>query len=188
VEVHHDEFLTRVREIGEYPSYAQAEQATYKVLSVLGERLLTSQARDLAAQLPQPLAEVLLTANTGQAESLGLAEFVRRAAALAPPSSETSAIWDASAVLTAIAETVSGAQLNELISRMSSEVAMSGVTPSETTRAESRSPSSAEAAQRDAHTAGRDRAEPRHPNRHASAVLGARHLNPSPAETTQFGV
>ena len=115
--MNHHEFLARVRELGEYASQAEAEQVTRNVLSVLGKRLVGGEANDLAAQLPAPLQDVLLAA-AGPADDFGVEEFLRRVAATVPESSEQTALWDASAALTTLAEAISGGQLNQLLSQL----------------------------------------------------------------------
>ncbi len=117
--MNYHEFLARVRELGEYASQAEAEQVTRNVLSVLGRRLVGGEAKDLAAQLPAPLPDVLLAA-AGPTDDFGVEEFLRRVAATVPESSEQTALWDASAVLTTLAEAISGGQLNQLLSQLQS--------------------------------------------------------------------
>lgn len=111
-----DEFLAKVRELGEYADRAETERATRAVLGLLGQRL-GDEAKDLAAQLPGDLADAVLT--EGAAESYGEAEFLRRLASELGATEET-ARWDASAVLTTVAEAVTGGQLNQILTRLPS--------------------------------------------------------------------
>lgn len=112
-----DEFLGKVRERGEYADRAETEHVTHTVLATLGERLGGEEAKDLAAQLPGDLADALPSAGTGQ--GYGEEEFLRRVAEQLGASPET-ARWDASAVLTTVAEAVTGGQLNQVLSRLPS--------------------------------------------------------------------
>lgn len=108
------EFLARVREQGAYPSQAAAERVTQVVLGVLARRLDPREVKDLAAQLPEPLQEALLP--DGSQERFGVEEFVRRIADELGVTVET-AKWDASAVLTTLAEAVSGGELNQVLTQ-----------------------------------------------------------------------
>jgi uncharacterized protein (DUF2267 family) len=71
------EIVSAVQESARIPDAAHAEQAVRATLAVLGQRLST-EAADLAAQLPPELAEVLAT--DGSAERFGLEEFYERVA------------------------------------------------------------------------------------------------------------
>lgn len=115
--MHYDEFVAKVRDRGEYTNRAEAEQAIRAVLGLLGQRLARSEAKDLAAQMPGELQDVLLAAEPGGA--FGVQGFLRRLAEQLPATEET-ARWDASAVLTTVAEAVTGGQLNQLLSVLQS--------------------------------------------------------------------
>lgn len=112
-----DEFLGKVRERGEYADRAETERVTRTVLAVLGERLGGVEAKDLAAQLPGDLADALPSGGVGQ--GYGEQKFLRRVAEQLGATEET-ALWDASAVLTTVAEAVTGGQLNQILSRLPS--------------------------------------------------------------------
>lgn len=114
----HDEFLAQVRERGEYENQAEAEEITLAVLSVLASRITASEAQDLAAQLPAPLDRPLSDAQ-GPAETFGVGEFLERVAQLTNARPKT-AEWDASAVLSTLGESVSGGELNQVISQLPS--------------------------------------------------------------------
>jgi uncharacterized protein (DUF2267 family) len=73
-----DEFIKRVQERGGFDTRDHAERATRATLAVLGQRLAGGEPSDLAAQLPQELAE--LARYDGPAESFDAAEFYRRVA------------------------------------------------------------------------------------------------------------
>ncbi|MFH5822746.1 DUF2267 domain-containing protein [Georgenia sp. AZ-5] len=113
-----DEFLAKVRERGEYADNAEAERVTRAVLGMLGERLTGAEADDLAAQLPGDLGDALRTAPQ-EGGTFGPDDFVARLASAVDATRET-ALWDASAVLTTVAEAISGGQLNQLLSQLQS--------------------------------------------------------------------
>ena len=71
------EFVSAVQESARIPDHEHAEQAVRATLAVLGQRLST-EAEDLAAQLPPELAEAMPT--DGSVERFGLGEFYDRVA------------------------------------------------------------------------------------------------------------
>jgi uncharacterized protein (DUF2267 family) len=113
--VNHDEFLAAVRERGEYADQSEAEEVATWVLEVLARRLTSEEANDLAAQLPEPLANAVQRRGDQPAETFGVEEYLRQVAGRIGARPDT-AEWDASAVLSTLAEAVSGGQLNQLLS------------------------------------------------------------------------
>lgn len=111
----YDEFLAQVREHGEYADQGEADRTTRAVLSLLGQRLVDGERKDLAAQLPEQLQNEVLSAPPQ--EAFGVEEFLRRLAQELSATEET-ARWDASAVLTTLAEAVSGGQLNQILTQL----------------------------------------------------------------------
>ncbi|NGO08888.1 DUF2267 domain-containing protein [Streptomyces sp. HC44] len=112
----HTEFLAVVREQGEYADIDEAARVAEAVLSTLGERLQPAAADHLADQLPLEIGEFL----TGVGESgrtWGVQEFLHQVAVTADDDEETARLH-AEAVLTALARTVSGGELNKLLSRL----------------------------------------------------------------------
>lgn len=118
----YDEFLAVVRDRGEYASQDEAEKVTASVLEVLGARIPPGEAKDLAAQLPGPLGEVLQRAAS-PAESFGTEEFCSRVAERTGGRPRT-AEWDASAVLSTVAESIAGGELNQILSSLPSGYAV----------------------------------------------------------------
>lgn len=114
-----DEFLARVRELGEYENQREAERVTTAVLSVLATRLPGTTVEKLAAQLPEPLREGFREAGQPEPEAFGVEEFHRQVAELVGGRTLT-AEQDAGAVLTTVAEAVSGGELNQLLSLLPS--------------------------------------------------------------------
>ena len=111
----YDEFLAKVREHGEYADQAEADRTTRLVLGLLSQRLVDGERKDLAAQLPAELQEAVLTA--APQENFGVEEFLRRVAHQLSATEET-ARWDASAVLTTLAEAISGGELNQILTQL----------------------------------------------------------------------
>ena len=110
------EFYAKVRERGGYESAEEAQRNTTIVLGLLGERLVGGESKDLAAQLPVELQPALLEAGEGAA-GIGVEQFLSRAAQALGASEET-ATWDVSAVLTTVAEAVTGGQLNQVLTQL----------------------------------------------------------------------
>lgn len=119
----YDQFLATVRDRGEYGSAEEAEQVATVVLQLLAGRINKDEARDLADQLPQPLADVVRSGARDPAESYGVEEFCRRIAERTGAGPQT-AQWDAGAVLSAVADAVSGGELNQVLSQLPSGYAV----------------------------------------------------------------
>jgi uncharacterized protein (DUF2267 family) len=118
----YDQFLAQVRERGEYADRDEAESTSQVVLSVLAGRLIPDEADDLAAQLPDEAAG-MLTDFDGETETFGVHEFLRRVAE-ATGATERTAQWDASAVLSTVADGISGGELNDVLSQLPSGYAV----------------------------------------------------------------
>jgi uncharacterized protein (DUF2267 family) len=118
----YDQFLARVRERGEYADRQEAESATQAVLTILADRLTSEEADDLAAQLPDEAAGTL-TGHAGAPEAFGVHEFLRRVAE-ATGASERTAQWDASAVLSTVADGISGGEINDVLTQLPSGYAV----------------------------------------------------------------
>jgi uncharacterized protein (DUF2267 family) len=111
-----EEFLTQVRDRGEYRSRDEAEHISAAVLWVLATRITPEEADDLAAQLPAPLDEALHL-ERGHPESFDRQEFLRRVAQQTGARPRT-AEWDASAVLSTVADAVSSGEVDHLLSQL----------------------------------------------------------------------
>lgn len=119
----YDQFVATVRDRGQYQSAGEAAQVAKSVLQVLAGRISAGEARDLADQLPQPLADALRSGTHDRAESYGVEEFCRRIAERTG-AGPAAAQWDASAVLTAVADAVSGGELNQVLTQLPSGYAV----------------------------------------------------------------
>lgn len=76
----HDEFIERVRKRADLTSASETERATRAALVVLGEYLSGGEGPDLAAQLPQGIAEYLKRQPPERAEIFSLDDFLQRVA------------------------------------------------------------------------------------------------------------
>ncbi|KOV73119.1 hypothetical protein ADL01_18770 [Streptomyces sp. NRRL WC-3618] len=98
-----ESFLDQIKERGAYGTSQEAERAARTVLALLGAHLVGDVRTELAARLPEELALILL--NPLQArEPLSPERFVRATAAWIEGSTERTAAWDVSAVLSVTAD------------------------------------------------------------------------------------
>ncbi|MER6322897.1 DUF2267 domain-containing protein [Streptomyces coelicoflavus] len=116
-----DEFLTRVRDRGEFHSDDEAEQVTMAVLWVIASRVTPEEAAGLADGLPAPLDDALRP-ERGRPESFGRQEFLRRVAQQTGARPRT-AEWDAGAVLATLAEAVPRERVDRLLSDLPADCA-----------------------------------------------------------------
>ncbi|MFD2764861.1 DUF2267 domain-containing protein [Micromonospora eburnea] len=114
----YQEFVARVRERGEYDSAAEAQQVISVVVTCLAERLTPDEARQLGSQLPAEMGDFLKSAPGG-APRIGVTEFLRKVGD-GIGATERTAEWDASAVLSTIADAVSGGELNDVVTQLPS--------------------------------------------------------------------
>lgn len=119
----YDEFLAEVQQLGEYDSREEAERVTRAVLEMLAERLTGSEAEDLAAQLPDQMGDFLQTQSSA-GRSLGVDEFLSEVAERLGGASAETARWDTSAVLTTVAKSIDGGQLNHVLSQLPTNYAV----------------------------------------------------------------
>ncbi|AXK31660.1 DUF2267 domain-containing protein [Streptomyces armeniacus] len=113
----YEAFVATVRERGSYES-GEAKEVAEAVIAALGRRLTPEAAEHLGDQLPPPLAEVLAQAPA-RSETWGVEEFCAHIAALLGTDTETAEEY-ARTVLTAVADQVTGGELNKVISRLPS--------------------------------------------------------------------
>ncbi len=115
----YDDFLAAVRDRGEYRDQQDAERVSRAVLGALGERLGGGEPEDLTAQLPDELSDVLLV-QPRRGESVGAEEFLQRVGDQLDEAAPEPARWDSSAVLSTVAESIEGGELNHLLSQLPS--------------------------------------------------------------------
>jgi uncharacterized protein (DUF2267 family) len=96
----------------------EARRMTRATLCTLGERLSDRQARELAGQLPDDVADAL-TRPEGR-EAFGYDEFVHRVAAREGVSART-ARTDSIAVMAAVAETIPATELEYVRAALSDD-------------------------------------------------------------------
>ncbi|MFG2681401.1 DUF2267 domain-containing protein [Streptomyces sp. NPDC048392] len=116
-----DEFLTRVRDRGEFHSDDEARQVTTAVLWVVASRIPSEEAAGLASGLPAPLDDALRL-ERGRPEYFGREEFLRRVAQQTGARPRT-AEWDAGAVLSTLAEAVPRERVDRLLTRLPADCA-----------------------------------------------------------------
>ncbi|MBT2365531.1 DUF2267 domain-containing protein [Streptomyces sp. ISL-10] len=107
-------FLESVQERGEYPSRSEAERAARVVLALLGAHLVGEERSELAACLPETYALILLNPLRA-AEPLDPDRFVRATAAWIDGATEETAKWDASAVLSVVADAAGDELMGRLL-------------------------------------------------------------------------
>jgi uncharacterized protein (DUF2267 family) len=110
----YERFITTVQQKAAVGREA-AERAARATLQTLAERLSQGEARDLAAQLPPPLAGWLFTDT--DAAPFGAAEFVRRVAERTGVDFET-AERQARAVFTALGRAVSRSEIDDMTAEL----------------------------------------------------------------------
>ncbi len=97
----HERFIREVQRRAGLDSYGEAESAARAVLETLAERLAGGEVEDLAAQLPQSVADYLRHERTGYGEAYSLDEFYYRVAEREKVSTEmaTLYVWAVFAVI-----------------------------------------------------------------------------------------
>jgi uncharacterized protein (DUF2267 family) len=115
----YERFVTTVQQKASISREA-AERAVQATLQTLAERLSQGQARDLAAQLPEPLAGWLFTDT--DAAPFGVEEFLRRIAERLGVDVETAERY-AHAVFTALGRTVDRSEIADMTAELPQEFA-----------------------------------------------------------------
>ncbi|WP_234544160.1 DUF2267 domain-containing protein [Streptomyces shenzhenensis] len=111
------EFTEAVRQAGQYPTRARAEQVTRIVLSALGDHVTGDERPVLTQALPLEAAE-LIAAQIPAAAPLTARRFVDSVAAHIEGSSPATARWDVSSVLGVLAETVGEPLTTRLLTQL----------------------------------------------------------------------
>jgi uncharacterized protein (DUF2267 family) len=115
-----DEFVKRVQDVGELDSREEAERAIKATLGTLKQRLAGNEPDNLAAQLPEDLADPLR--GEGGRESFALAEFYRRVAETEGVD-ESQAIRRARAVALVLQEAVTTGEMDDVRHQLKGEYA-----------------------------------------------------------------
>ena len=115
----YERFITTVQQKASINREA-AERAAQVTLQVLAERLSQGQARDLAEQLPEPLAGWLFT--DGDAAPFGVEEFLRRVGERLGVDVGTAERY-ARAVFTALGRTVDASEIADMKAELPQEFA-----------------------------------------------------------------
>ena len=115
----YERFVTTVQQKASISREA-AERAVQATLQTLADRLSQGQARDLAAQLPEPLAGWLFTDT--DAAPFGVEEFLRRIAERLGVDVETAERY-AHAVFTALGRTVDRSEIADMTAELPQEFA-----------------------------------------------------------------
>jgi uncharacterized protein (DUF2267 family) len=115
----YERFITTVQQKASINREA-AERAAQATLQTLAERLSQGQARDLAAQLPEPLAGWLFTDS--DAAGFGLEEFLRRVGERLGVDVETAERY-ARAVFTALGRTVDRSEVADMTAELPQDFA-----------------------------------------------------------------
>ncbi|MGW6026947.1 DUF2267 domain-containing protein [Streptomyces sp. NPDC055099] len=107
-------FLGHVKERGKYDTAEEADRVARVVLALLGAHLVGEVRAQLAARLPEEFALILLNPLTS-AEPLSPERFVRATAAWIEGSTEQTATWDVSAVLSTAADAAGEDLLGQIL-------------------------------------------------------------------------
>ncbi|WP_026735113.1 DUF2267 domain-containing protein [Fischerella sp. PCC 9605] len=74
----YDEFITHVQSVAQLNTREEAERATRATLEIIRERIVGDEAKDLAAQLPEELAECLRGREGETGQAFSMQEFISR--------------------------------------------------------------------------------------------------------------
>ncbi|SDZ28540.1 Uncharacterized conserved protein, DUF2267 family [Micromonospora pattaloongensis] len=115
----YDQFLNNVRDRGGYRDRQEAERIAQVVLAVLARRLDPGEAQHLASQLPVQAAVIVVDQAGPSAQALSTREFLAQVAERTGGSDRT-AQWDASAVLSTVADAITGGELHDVLTQLPS--------------------------------------------------------------------
>lgn len=114
----HDEFVARVRDLGELGTNEEAERAIRATFETLRERIAGNEPNNLADQLPEEIAAPLR--GEGGRDTFSLAEFYRRVSEKEGVE-VTEAIRQARAVATVLEEAVSAGEMEHIREQLKPE-------------------------------------------------------------------
>lgn len=116
----YDEFIGQVQHRARLGTRWDAERATWATLKTLGERLADGEAKDLASQLPSPLAQFESSGLAGQGIPFSLSEFyqiVSNREGVDIPQ----AMRHAQAVISVLQEAISAGELHDIRAQLPKE-------------------------------------------------------------------
>ena len=126
-----DDFLRKVTERGGLSSTDEARRVVDATLQTLSERILATEAADLAANLPVELTGALRTGD--EAERFDLDEFVDRVRRRAGMDDQANVLQAAQAVMGVTREAVGEGEFGDVLSQLPNDFApllsMAGGTP-----------------------------------------------------------
>ncbi|MBF2015774.1 MAG: DUF2267 domain-containing protein [Rivularia sp. T60_A2020_040] len=102
----YDEFIKHVQSVAQVDSREQTERVTRATLETIKERIVGDEAKDLAAQLPEEIAQYLRGREGENGQHFKLQEFIERVSKKADVKS-TDAIMQVRAVFTVLQNAVS---------------------------------------------------------------------------------
>ncbi|MEA5593835.1 DUF2267 domain-containing protein [Rivularia sp. UHCC 0363] len=102
----YDEFIKHVQSVAQIDSREQAQQSIQATLEIIKERIVGDEAKDLAAQLPEEIAQYLRGREGENGQHFKLEEFIERVSEKAGVES-TDAIMHIRAVFTVLQNAVS---------------------------------------------------------------------------------
>lgn len=116
----YDEFIGQVQHRARLGARWDAERATWATLKTLGERLAGGEAKDLASQLPSPLAQFELSGLAGKGIPFSLSEFyqiVSNREGVDVPQ----AVQHAQAVISVLQDAISEGELHDVRAQLPKE-------------------------------------------------------------------
>ena len=114
----HDEFVARVRDLGELGTNEEAERAIRATFETLRERIAGNEPNNLADQLPEEIARPLR--GEGGQDNFSLAEFYRRVGEK-ESTEETEATRHARVVATTLKEAVTTGEMEHIREQLKPE-------------------------------------------------------------------
>jgi uncharacterized protein (DUF2267 family) len=117
------DLVDAVRDAGEYPTAAEAEQVVRIVLSALGGQVTGDERVDLARALPEEAAR-LVASRIPLTTPLTAPEFVDAVAGRTEGATPATARWDVSSVLSVLPELVGDELVNRVLAQLPSGYAL----------------------------------------------------------------
>lgn len=116
----YEEFIGHVQHRARLGNRWEAERAAWATLKTLGERLADGEAKDLAAQLPSPLAQFELSGLAGKGIPFSLDEFYQIVSNREAVDVQQ-AVRHAQAVISVLQEAISQGELHDIRAQLPGE-------------------------------------------------------------------